>query len=51
MAELKREYTDVKGRTHKVEHIVVSGGEQADRERVMEELIAILAKPDGGVSP
>ena len=42
MAHLKEEYTDIRDRTHSVEHVVVSAGDETDRERIMEELLYAL---------
>ena len=42
MAYLMEEYTDIRGRTHPVEHVVVSAGDKADQERIMEELLCAL---------
>lgn len=42
MAVLKEAYTDTGGRTHKVEHILIPAGDNADRERVVEELFQAL---------
>ena len=44
MANLKEEYTDIRDRTHSVEHVVVSTGDRADRERIMEELLYALTR-------
>ena len=44
MANLKKEYTDIRDRTHSVEHIVVSTKDKADQERLMEELLYALTK-------
>lgn len=49
MAKLREEYTDIRNRTHKVEHVVLST-DQAARERVVEELIRVLTETDGGPS-
>ena len=40
MADLKTEYTDLKGRTHTVEHILVPS--DGGRERVVEDLVFVL---------
>jgi len=42
MANLKEEYTDVRNRTHKVEHIVVPVEDKAAREQIVEELFQAL---------
>ena len=44
MAKLKEEYTDIRDRTHSVEHVVVSTGDRFDRERLMEELLYALTR-------
>lgn len=43
MANLKEEYTDIKNRTHLVEHIVVQPEDKGNREQIMEELLLALA--------
>ena len=47
MVKLKEEYTDVGHRTHAVEHMTVSIEDEGARERVVEELLRILTRPDG----
>ena len=42
MAGLKEEYTDIRNRTHTVEHIVVPSEDK--REQIVEELIYALTK-------
>ena len=42
MAGLKEEYTDIRGRTHMVEHIVVPAEDK--REQIVEELIHVLTR-------
>ena len=49
MADLKREYTDRRGRTHTVEHIFVPPDD--GRERVMEELVSALTGPERRPAP
>lgn len=46
MEELKREYTDVRSRTHQVEHAVVPDNKDGSREQIIEELIRLLTKPE-----
>ena len=48
MDDLKEEYTDAGGRTHRVEHFVVTvtSGDSATRERIGEELLHALTGPD-----
>lgn len=43
MAELKAEYTDVRGRTHTVEHATVPPEDGDARERILEKLVEVLA--------
>ena len=45
MADLKREYTDIKNIKHNVEHIVLSN-DKNNREQIVEEIFCILARPD-----
>ncbi len=51
MANLKQEYRDSKNVKHSVEHLPVSGQENADRERLIAELLAVLAQPGRDFSP
>lgn len=44
MANLKGEYTDIRDRTHTVEHIVVPAENKADQERIIEELLYALTR-------
>ena len=44
MANLKDEYTDIRDRTHSVEHVVVSAEDKAAQERIMEELLYALTR-------
>ena len=44
MANLKEEYTDIRDRTHSVEHVVVSAEDKVDQERIMEELLYALTR-------
>lgn len=43
MANLKEEYTDIRNRTHPVEHIIVQTEDKGSREHIMEELLLALA--------
>jgi len=42
MAKLLGSYTDTRGRTHQVEHVVVPSDDKDGRECVVEELIQAL---------
>ncbi len=44
MANLKEEYTDARGRTHRVEHILMPAEDKTARERIIEELFQTLTK-------
>ncbi len=46
MAELEKEYTDMKNVSHKVEHIAAEKKDQYDRERVIGELLDVLSKSE-----
>lgn len=46
MANLKEEYTDIRGRRHPVEHIVLQDDDKTDREQIMEELLLALTRTD-----
>lgn len=46
MANLKEEYTDIKNVTHRVRHMLAPAGDDTKREWAMEELFAVLAKPE-----
>jgi len=45
MLKLKTEYTDVKDKKHKVEHLVVSDENKKERDQVVEELLLALTRP------
>ena len=47
MANLKEEYTDIRSRTHSVEHIVLSPDDKAGQEQIVEELILALTGTNG----
>lgn len=42
MANLKDEYTDIKNKTHSVEHVIAPTVDKRGRECVMEELLYAL---------
>lgn len=44
MADLIKEYTDIRNMKHKVEHLTVLIEEENGRERVLEELFCALSK-------
>lgn len=44
MADLTKEYTDIRNRKHKVEHLTVLTEEENGRERVLDELFHVLSK-------
>lgn len=44
MAELKRQYTDIRGRTHTVEHFVMPAEDGSAGERIVEELYCTLTQ-------
>jgi len=46
MADLKKEYTDLKDVTHYVEHLTLPAPDNSNRERIIEELLHALTKPD-----
>lgn len=46
MAELKKEYADIRDRRHKVEHFIISNEDKNNQERVMQELFYVLTKKD-----
>ncbi len=46
MADLKKEYVDIRGIQHKVEHLMVSPEDKNDREQIVQELFLVLAKAD-----
>lgn len=47
MADLKEEYTDIRGITHKVEHVIVPPDGRYSREQILEELVDALTRPEG----
>lgn len=50
MDNLKKEYTDIKNRKHKVEHLTVSGKGDSSRERIVEELFRALTRTGKRIS-
>lgn len=46
MAELAREYIDTKNFAHRVEHFILPMGDGTDKERIMDELLYALTKPN-----
>lgn len=44
MAFLAKEYTDVKGIKHKVEHIILPTGDKNSKEQIIEEILCILKR-------
>ena len=50
MANLKEEYTDIRDRTHSIEHVVVSAEDKADQERLLEELLYALTRTGRDIS-
>ena len=45
MADLTKEYTDIKNIKHNVEHSVLSTDKENNKEQVIEELFHALTKP------
>lgn len=45
MDNLKKEYTDVKNKKHRVEHISASAEDKSNKEQIVEELIKALTRP------
>lgn len=46
MADLKKEYTDIRKIQHKVEHITVSSEDKYNKEQIIQELFHVLTKTD-----
>lgn len=46
MAELKKEYTDIRNMRHKVEHLVAASENKNDKEQIIQELYHVLTKTD-----
>lgn len=44
MANLKYEYTDIKDRKHRVEHVTIHEEDSANQERLKEELLLALTR-------
>lgn len=44
MAELKKEYVDIRDRRHKVEHLINSNEDKNNQERILQELFYVLTK-------
>lgn len=42
MEQLKKEYADVRGRTHRVDHITVRSDDKERRERILNDLFRAL---------
>lgn len=47
MADLTKEYTDVKDIKHKVEHFTVPADDRNNTEQIMEELLHALTRRPG----
>lgn len=47
MADLTKEYTDVKDIKHKVEHFTVPTDDRNNTEQIMEELLHVLTRRPG----
>lgn len=45
MANLLKEYIDIKDMKHKVDHLVISADDKNSKERIVEELFNALARP------
>ena len=50
MANLKKEYTDIRDQTHTVEHIVVPTKDKTTREEIVEELFDTLTRTGKKIS-
>lgn len=46
MANLKKEYTDIRDMRHKVEHLMVSSEDKNNKEQIIQELFQVLTKTD-----
>lgn len=46
MAELKKEYIDIRDRRHKVEHLMASPEDKNHKEQIIQELFYLLTKTD-----
>ena len=44
MPDLKKEYTDIKNKTHKVVHFVAANADKKHKEQVVKELLAVLTR-------
>lgn len=49
MADLKREYTDIKNIKHNVEHIIISTNDENSKEQIVEQLFYTLTKSNTGI--
>lgn len=45
MADLTKEYTDIKDIKHNVEHLVVTSEDNNSKERIITELLNALTRP------
>lgn len=50
MAILKKEYTDIRNATHKVEHFIAPPDDLNSKEQIIGELLQALAKPNKRIS-
>lgn len=46
MANLKKEYVDIRDNRHTVEHLITSDEDKIDKEQLTQELFYILTKTD-----
>lgn len=44
MSKLRTEYTDIKNVKHRVEHVIVTDGNNKSKEQLLEELFIALTK-------
>lgn len=45
MANLTKEYTDIKNVKHNVEHLILSSHKEIGKEKIVEELLHVLTGP------
>ncbi|MBO5473361.1 MAG: hypothetical protein J6A08_06210 [Lachnospiraceae bacterium] len=45
MAILTKEYTDIKKKTHRVEHVILADDNRNSKEQIVEELFRALTRP------
>lgn len=45
MADLKKEYTDIRNRKHTVEHFMAENEKENSKEQIIQQLLQVFSKP------